>query len=141
MARPEEPIPPGERLFRGLRADWSQDGFVSPDAIDLAGMSVNREKFAAPQSVLAEERTGIGWIRPQDFPEPVELNSVTWEFIAVDLPEDANPAHAEIRPRRGGDTSIVARRPNSREARRTLRALLAGRMQVLQLVEGPPGLM
>ena len=126
-----ESIPQGERLFRGLREEWVQGGFVSPDAIDLQGVSVNREKYAAAQSVLTAERTRVAYIRPQDFPPPVSLNEVTWGFITVDLPDDTNTAHAEVRAHRVGDVSVEARRPNSQEARRTLKALLASRMQLL----------
>lgn len=130
MARPQ--ISPGERLYRGLLGDWVlKGGYVSPDAVNLQGMSVNREQFAKPESVLTAERKHVAYITPQGFPSPITLNEVAWEFISVDLPMATNEAHAEVRPHRCGDASTEARRPNSQEARRTLRARLAGRMKIL----------
>ncbi len=94
-------------------------------------MSVNRAEYSVPESVLSEKRTRVGSLAQQNFPPPIELNAVTWEFIAVDLPFEGNDAHAEVRPHQVGDASRDARKPNSRPAKERLRARLAAVMLVL----------
>lgn len=136
MARPEEPIPVAERLFRGVEPSWIEGDRVLPAAVDKQGTSVNREKYASPESVLTPKRTRIATVCQQDFPEPMTLNNVAWEYIAVDNPLDAtavhpaNDAHVEIRFHKVGVESRDADWPGP-TFREILRAKLADRMRLL----------
>jgi hypothetical protein len=100
-------------------------------------MSVNRAKYSAPESVLSEKWTRVASVAQQDFPPPIELNSVTWEFIAVDLPVEGNDAHAEVRLHRVDDASRDGRKPDSPSAKEKLRARLSAVMLVLPTTPPP----
>lgn len=132
-----EPIPDTERLFRKLRAGHWIGRQVLPEAVDLRGSSCDREAYRQSHDLVSVEWPGVACTTPRELPRDLAPTKEppTWEFFAVDAPEQQNEAHCEIRVRRTGkaemdnDSNAVNKRP--RLVREELKAALASRLQLL----------
>lgn len=135
----DEPIPPGETLYRWISVDDVNGNEVLPHAIDLAQSSVNRAKYwpdpdgAEP---LTREKNGLATTSGLLFPSKLDINGVDYEFFSIDWPEEDNDAHAEIRSGRcpceerpTGDRP-EGKKPGSKTGKLTLRTALAEAMTV-----------
>jgi hypothetical protein len=127
-------IPIDEILYRGLLSEWIDGEQVLPDAIDLEGTSVNRDKYNPDRmAVIKGPFVGVASVRICDFPAPLDRhNAPAYRFEAFDCPEPGNQAHAEIRPVRQG----LGWNENHKIAlgnKRLLKESLAAKMRVLAL--------
>jgi len=133
-------IPVDELLYRGIRPDDIDGDDVRTDAIDIHGMSVNRHKYnPKPEAAMnvARGRTRVASIRICDFPPPLKTDTgPVYQFQADDLPEEANPAHAEIRPIRVG-IGWNSGHDIAPKNKRLLKEALASRMKVLPQMAPP----
>ena len=134
MPRPVETIPETERLCRGVRPEWVEGEKALPDAVDLQGMSVNRDKYnpdPAAAMLSSRGRTGVAYVTVGRLPGPIRTpTGVTLQFRADDAPEEDNSAHAEIRPYRveGGWDPKYRINPVNRQV---LKQELADRMELV----------
>ncbi len=135
MARPSEEIPQDEELYRGLKPDHVDGPRVLPEAIDLRGTSVVRAKYGSRTQAQAKaDSIAVGAIKAGDFPGPtMSPDGVTaWEWFPLDLPEEADPAHAECRLRRVSDRPATENhKPGSASLKESLRKALADRFRVV----------
>ena len=142
MRRATEPdLPDDERLYRRLREAWLDGDRVLDDAIDLEGTSCDRARFRQPAELISEDWPEAAWIVGSNLPRDLKPPSkeTTWEFFAVDDPREENPAHCEIRIRRGtkkpsreNDRAIKKQTP---AVRSWLKNVVAARFRVLSSEE------
>lgn len=144
MDSDREPIGADEPLYRALQEDWVMGRDVLPTAIDLEGTSVYRERYMAePKSICSFVRfevAGVAVTTPATSSvvvnHPVE-GATPWETFHHDDPfTDENgkfhKAHAEIRFRRVGETSLDNRKPKrSKKLKDLLKEAVASKMLLL----------
>lgn len=134
MPRPiEEPIPPGESLYRGLKPDHIDGPRVLAEAIDMQGTSTVREKYGTAMDAMSSARgeTHVGVITPQELPPPIQVDESAWEWFAVDDPLDGNESHAELRTRQTSERTSRDHKRAKGLKREQLRIALANRFRVL----------
>lgn len=137
---PDPEIPADERLFRRFRGEWIDGDRVLDEAIDLQGMSCDRERYRDPRDLIGADYAAVGWVAAGNVPGDLQPEAAgpVWEFFAVDCPDDGNDAHCEIRVRRTtrrgsseNDTNAVKKRTHAVKV--ALRHALAQRFRVLVL--------
>ncbi len=126
----DELIPLAEALYRGASDADIVGESVSFAVIDPQGVSCNRQKYAAPESVLTPERNRIVFTTPNDLqvlPSTVTLsNGIEYEIFALDDPGEGSDAHSAVRWRRtdAAPSTTHAKIKNS-QARLQMRAYVA----------------
>lgn len=146
MREPDASIPGDEPLYRWLTAEDVNGKEVLPHVVDLEGMSVDRQRYAAnplpDHQSHHPERTGLAETCGDKLPTDLTINGIAYEFFAVDLPEEDNVAHAEVRPgRKSSDDSNGDRpqgfKPKSRATKDELRSRMAEAMTVVRAPSPP----
>lgn len=147
MREIDEPIPDDEELYRTVGVlDCDGDRVLphrfidgaerSHNIIDADGTSVCRQKYVvAPTNCLTPLRpdeNGLAMILAGNLPTPVQTPGGTvWEFRAVDVPEEDNDAHAEIRVRKRGTPEGQWARVKKHAQRLAIKQALAARFRVI----------
>lgn len=127
----DEPIPPDERLYRGVDADEVNGAELLATAVDLAGMSVARHKYVPDvENLQLVGCSGLAFTTPSLLPTCFRCGELDYEAFAHDDPQDNDPAHAEVRLGRAATATQRADRPENRapgnkNARQTAKAALA----------------
>lgn len=138
--RDREPaIPPTERLYRSVEADWVDGDRVLHLAVDSEGSSCDRAAHASPEQTLRAAvarrpaENGIAYTTPERLPDDfLASNGVRYNVFAYDLPLAENEAHCEIRWRRVSDRPCTDHfKKLGGAAKGELKAAIAEQMTIL----------
>jgi hypothetical protein len=102
----DQDFEPEEELFRAFGADDLEGDRVAIDAIELPDMSVNREKYGPPESLLYLDMWvghGVAGFKVKDIPpEMLHRGTRRFTFQVVHDPTENNYPHSVIQAFEGG---------------------------------------
>lgn len=132
-------IPPRERLYRTVEADWVDGDRVLALAIDGEGTSCARSAFASPEEALKAAlarrpaENGLVCTTPAQLPVAfVASNHISYDVFAYDEPLPGNEPHCEIRWRRESDRPSTDNLKKVKGAAKgELKAAIAAQMTML----------
>ncbi len=127
MVRPRDAaIPPTERLFRKVKADWLDGDRLLEDAIDLRGTSCARDAYSKPRDLISPTWPAIAFTRSELLPQAVrpDEDQQTWGWHSFDDPLEDDEAHCEIHIRRATRKDVQANDDKARERRAAIKSQL-----------------
>lgn len=142
MVRDLEPIGHQEPLFRCIGVEHLNGDRILPIAVEVPCCSVLRANFVTLESVLPPAKrpsdTGVAQITVASLPQSLQWpqnpapgdEPASWQFAAVDMPEEGLLAHAEVHFSKKGEA--VRRAVNNRSLRLLAQDLLAREFRVVR---------